>query len=118
LSDFQYYSKSDFYLFIQHSLFFSDSSLNYFGNDLLIKHSELFNLVTLYVSDLQTLSSKKNNFDELIELYPSYYLELNNFEFLSHDEDGSLYAHLSIPDRKFFYPEPFIASPSFVHEDL
>jgi hypothetical protein len=32
--------------------------------------------------------------------------------------DESVFETLSTPDLKIFYPEPFIASPSFVHEDL
>jgi hypothetical protein len=40
------------------------------------------------------------------------------FEVLSYDTDGTLYDALSTPDTKLYYPEPFIASPSFAHEDL
>jgi hypothetical protein len=40
------------------------------------------------------------------------------FEMTANREDNSLYENLSTPDFKLHYPEPFIASPSFVHEEL
>jgi len=40
------------------------------------------------------------------------------FEVLSYDEDGTLYEILSTPNTKLYYPEPFVATPSFAHEDL
>jgi hypothetical protein len=40
------------------------------------------------------------------------------FEVLSYDTDGSLYDNLSTSITKLYYPEPFIATPSFAHEDL
>jgi hypothetical protein len=40
------------------------------------------------------------------------------FEVLSYDVDGSLYNTLSTPNVKLYYPEPFIATPSFAHEDI
>ena len=82
------------------------------------KETDSFTIINNYLSDFNSLAVVKNNFDNLLNLYPQFYVELHTFEFLSYDEDGSLYADLSIPYKKFFYPEPFIASPSFVHEDL
>lgn len=38
-------------------------------------------------------------------------------EFCNTETVRSLY-HYSVPDVKLFYPEPFIASPSFLHTDL
>ena len=40
------------------------------------------------------------------------------FEVMSDRENLAVYESLSTPDFKLYYPEPFIASPSFVHEDL
>lgn len=39
------------------------------------------------------------------------------FKFDSLDHIRSTYV-LSVPTKKLYYPEPFIASPSFVHNDL
>jgi hypothetical protein len=40
------------------------------------------------------------------------------FDILTGEDDSSIYQVLSTPDFKLYYPEPFIASPSFVHEEL
>jgi hypothetical protein len=40
------------------------------------------------------------------------------FDILSGEDDSTVYQTLSTPDFKLYYPEPFIASPSFVHEEL
>jgi hypothetical protein len=39
------------------------------------------------------------------------------FEILTQSSTNSL-QNLSTPDFKLYYPEPFIASPSFVHEEV
>ena len=44
--------------------------------------------------------------------------EVEMFEMMSDRENLPIYESLSTPDFKLYYPEPFIASPSFVHEDL
>jgi hypothetical protein len=67
---------------------------------------------------LKNLTSHKNDLDLLRSVFPQFSDELILFETLSYDDDGSLYDDLSTPDVKLFYPEPFIASPSFVHEDI
>jgi hypothetical protein len=58
------------------------------------------------------------NVDELRDIFPQFREDLEMFEVLSYDTDGTLYDALSTPDTKLYYPEPFIASPSFAHEDL
>ena len=49
---------------------------------------------------------------------PKYKDIIELFEVLSVNVDNSLYAHLSLPPVKLYYPEPFVASPSFVHEEV
>ena len=39
-------------------------------------------------------------------------------DFAPTEENNSLSEQLSTPDFKLYYPEPYVASPSFVHEDL
>ena len=56
--------------------------------------------------------------EELRDIFPQFREDLEMFEVLSYDTDGTLYDALSTPDTKLYYPEPFIASPSFAHEDL
>jgi hypothetical protein len=43
---------------------------------------------------------------------------LSIFEVISVNIDNSLYEFLHLPEFKLYYPEPFIASPSFAHEEL
>jgi hypothetical protein len=45
-------------------------------------------------------------------------MHFENFEMSNLESDEGVFEALSTPDLKIFYPEPFIASPSFVHEDL
>jgi hypothetical protein len=45
-------------------------------------------------------------------------MHFENFELSNLENDEGVFEALSTPDLKIFYPEPFIASPSFVHEDL
>jgi hypothetical protein len=45
-------------------------------------------------------------------------MHFENFELSTLDSDDGVFEALSTPDLKIFYPEPFVASPSFVHEDL
>jgi hypothetical protein len=50
--------------------------------------------------------------------YPNFYDLIVDYELAVTEDDGSMIDDLSTPDTKLHYPEPFIASPSFVHEDL
>jgi heme/copper-type cytochrome/quinol oxidase subunit 2 len=54
----------------------------------------------------------------LRNIYPNLYDLVTDYELALIEDDGSLADELSTPDTKLYYPEPFIASPSFVHEDL
>jgi hypothetical protein len=45
-------------------------------------------------------------------------MQLESFDISGLDIDDTVYEVLSTPDTKIYYPEPFVASPSFVHEDL
>jgi hypothetical protein len=45
-------------------------------------------------------------------------MHFENFELSNLEPDGVVFGALSTQDLKIFYPEPFVASPSFVHEDL
>lgn len=72
----------------------------------------------LIINDIKLITPANNNLDELINFFPERMLHFENFELSSLELDDSVFETLSTPDLKIFYPEPFIASPSFVHEDL
>jgi hypothetical protein len=65
---------------------------------------------TLFQS-MQSSTSPYYNVDELRDIFPQFREDLEMFEVLSYDTDGTLYDALSTPDTKLYYPEPFIASP-------
>ena len=76
------------------------------------------NLSSNIITELSILTTPRTNFDELIRVLPDYEDMLELFEVLSVNEDNSLYHHLYLPEFKLYYPEPYIASPSFNHEEL
>jgi hypothetical protein len=71
---------------------------------------------------VQQMESSFGESGEDTMLLRSFYPELNDlitdYELSLVEDDGSIADQLSTPDTKLYYPEPFIASPSFVHEDL
>lgn len=68
--------------------------------------------------DIQKFSINTNNLYDLNEIFPEKVTQFECFEFSSAESDIMSYEVLSTPETKIFYPEPFVASPSFVHEDL
>jgi hypothetical protein len=71
-----------------------------------------------YVSDILFITPEHNNTGVLSEFFPEKAIHFENFELSNLEPDEGVFEALSTPDLKIFYPEPFIASPSFVHEDL
>jgi len=67
---------------------------------------------------IESCTLKRVDIDCLFDAFPEYAHVLERLEFYSIEDDGSLVEKLSTPIAKLNYPEPFIASPSFVHEDL
>jgi hypothetical protein len=76
----------------------------------------LFNF--LPVDSMQDLSTVKNNVDELAKIFPSMEDDIELLDLWARFGEEALQEVESTPDVKLYYPEPFIASPSFVHEDL
>jgi hypothetical protein len=64
------------------------------------------------------ITPEYNNITSLTEFFPERSIFFENLELSSLESDEGVFEALSTPDLKIFYPEPFIASPSFVHEDL
>ena len=76
------------------------------------------NITLELANNIKQVTTPKNNIDLLRQIFPQFEDEMIMFEVLSYDDDGTLYDDLSTPDVKLYYPEPFVASPSFVHEDV
>jgi heme/copper-type cytochrome/quinol oxidase subunit 2 len=82
----------------------------------LSSNQELF--LTNYVNEIVLITPEYNNISTLTEFFPESTQHFENFELSALEPDEGVFEALSTPDLKIFYPEPFIASPSFVHEDL
>ena len=80
--------------------------------------SKLGSLSQALTEELFFLTSPKTDPFKIIETLPMHEDTLQVFEIISVNVDNSLYQYLHLPDTKMYYPEPFIASPSFNHEDL
>lgn len=85
--------------------------------------SELFNSplssnYNLLVQDIADITSAKTNSFDMRAVFMEFNHEIGMFDVILSEVDADLHENLSTPDVKLYYPEPFIASPSFVHEDL
>jgi hypothetical protein len=70
------------------------------------------------IDDIKLFTPANNNLENLVLFFPERAIQFENFELSNLEFDENVFEVLSTPDSKIFYPEPFIASPSFVHEDL
>jgi hypothetical protein len=62
----------------------------------------------------------KNNSEEIYKFFPQMQGTLTDLEILFDEakDESTLEYIRTIPDGKLYYPEPFIASPSFLHEEI
>lgn len=94
---------------------FSDETsefLNFF------KLTSLNDVSTSLVHSIKQITLDKTDVDTMRFVLFDFKDEVEMFQIMSDREFSPLYETLSTPDFKLYYPEPFIASPSFVHEDL
>jgi len=81
--------------------------------------TELAQITTSLAKNFETAAlAAPENVDALRGVYPNLYDLITDYDLALIEDDGSLVDELSTPDTKLYYPEPFIASPSFVHDDL
>jgi hypothetical protein len=102
--------------------FWDNTFLNNFLNYKTLVTSNSYNLINTpvinYLNDILIITPQHNNIVNLSEFFPERAIHFENFELSTLETDEGVFEALSTPDLKIFYPEPFIASPSFVHEDL
>jgi hypothetical protein len=100
------------------NLFSLFNNLNFFSeNDL--QSTELFSINKVLIHNIEMGGIEfAENTPSLRLTYPNFYDIIVDYELAVMEDDGSMIDDLSTPDTKLHYPEPFIASPSFVHEDL
>ena len=113
-----------FYLNLDTELLSSTLSLNNsvnlnFNNDLLMPNKGLLNdITTNLLNEIEFLSIPKNNAEKMSNIFPEHRNNIEIIEILSLDTNTSYLQNLSTPDFKLYYPEPFVASPSFIHEEV
>jgi len=78
----------------------------------------LYDTSSNLLNEMFSITHLKTDALVMSRFIPEHRDTLEMFEVLSVNTDNSLYAHLHLPDTKLYYPEPFIASPSFNHEEL
>lgn len=69
-------------------------------------------------SDLESLSTLKNEVEELVKIMPDLASDIELLDLWTRFGEEYIQDVIATPDVKLYYPEPFIASPSFVHEEL
>ena len=80
------------------------------------QEANLFKFLDL--ESLIDISLVKNDVDELVKIFPSMEDNIEVLDLWTRFGEECLGEVEPTPDVKLYYPEPFIASPSFVHEEL
>lgn len=94
------------------------SNYNYFSFEADRLPLELSETLITLSTNIVNVCNIKNDVVGLLEFIPQYADEIQAFDLDALEADTSLLDEITTPDTKMYYPEPFIASPSFVHEDL
>ena len=92
-------------------------AVSYETSSLIIDNLNTLNFLPA-AGDLELLTSSKSSSDVLVDIFPSLDDFIDEVDMWSRYHEESLQFIESTPDVKLYYPEPFIASPSFVHEEL
>jgi hypothetical protein len=69
-------------------------------------------------SYIEESSNIKNNMDDLVSIFPQIDEAVGEMDMAARYGEEELQESESTPDVRLHYPEPFIASPSFVHEEI
>jgi hypothetical protein len=89
------------------------SNLSFFKKDIFVDNAFFLNKMSNVVF---TVDNSNNSYK-----FPSQIQDLTSeLEVISteHKDESTLEYTRTIPDGKLYYPEPFIASPSFLHEEI
>jgi hypothetical protein len=94
----------------------SNLQLNYnftLSNDFLLNN-------TNFINNLASTVLFKNNPEQAYKFFPQMQETFTDLEILFDEvkDESTLDYMRTIPDGKLYYPEPFIASPSFLHEEI
>jgi heme/copper-type cytochrome/quinol oxidase subunit 2 len=94
-------------------------NINSFLLNKLFNQKTNFNFFSKIIyNNIYNETHKNYNINNLRRIFPEFREDLEMFEDLSYSYNNDLYTNISTPNCKLYYPEPFIATPSFVHEDI
>ena len=98
----------------------SKSSFNFLNNFNYDVTSALINQNNDFTNVLASNSLLKNNVESNYKFFPEMQEAFTDLEiFFDELKDESNLDYIkTLPDGKLYYPEPFIASPSFLHEEI
>jgi len=108
----------EFYLNLDNEVLSTPLNLSLHNNLKVFNEGLLNNITSNLISEIEFLSIPKNNAEKMISIFPEYKNNIEIIEILSLDTNTSYLQNLSTPDFKLYYPEPFVASPSFIHEEV
>jgi hypothetical protein len=74
-----------------------------------------FSSISNYIEESSNI---KNDIDNLIDVFPQLDELVGELDLAARYGEEELEDAESTPDTKLHYPEPFVASPSFVHEEI
>jgi hypothetical protein len=104
------------------NLGYSFINYNALFTNLNLKSTGVYNNSLKLVEELSELTVMKNDTLKLSGFVGDYNTEKNLLDveswFYDQDNGGTTQQEISTPDVKLYYPEPFIASPSFNHEEI
>lgn len=86
-------------------------TLNFFGL------TPLNDITLSLMKDMKNITELKNDVEGMRDVLPNFCHHVEDIT-VQCEEGSPIIDSLATPDVKLYYPEPFIASPSFVHEDL
>lgn len=107
--------------------YYTNLKINFTYENLLFSNvniieSQFMNVNSSLVNKLSDLVFVKNDVLKIVNFLPNLSLNdsLEHLElwFYDMDNESMTQQELSTPDVKLYYPEPFIASPSFSHEEI
>jgi hypothetical protein len=89
------------------------SNLSFFRKD-------IFTDNTFFLGKMSNITTITNNYNTLYKFSPQIQDLTSELEVISteYKDESTLEYTRTIPDGKLYYPEPFIASPSFLHEEI
>jgi hypothetical protein len=99
---------------------FTDCKLgNLFNNESLFNENTIANFDFAGISSyIEESSNLKNDSDKLMDIFPQIEELVGEMDLFARYGEEELEECESTPDVRLHYPEPFVASPSFVHEEI